>query len=719
MSVTLTQVNEGGHPDRPAGGGAAMQIDCAMGIAGASLSVNLTPPMSTFHIRVAVHVDTLVGGELAILIGFDASDDEVVRLSIDADEMFAVVHAGAGEMAGVLSPSLPWHCIEIGFDEAVDEMRLWIDGVPVSQVSAMCEPLASLAMGGMFKPSAMTGRAMLDELVVDNSYIGPVIVEPGGPYADDPTRWLVIYSRQSDDSVNWVEHYRQARGVPLANLLGLVLPDDETITQSQLDVIRLAIKDYLDRHALGSEVIGILFGYGVPGYYLRDDGAVEPVASRLHTLDAADHAIGNTVSATTLPARPTSDSLGDMRLTSRIDGPDLAAAIALVDRAGALMALEDIDGDDMTLWFDAVNGMPAFELIEQQMLEWVESVERQMLRLPLCMTEPTGPPSEVSFSEIHDDGFFIGWSAASMPEGFLGEPAGRRIFAMQLNPAEATGPTLRDSEAGGWAGGLLRAGYASVAGSSRVISASNLPCWSTFFESLRQGWTLAEAWFTALPVLGDGLHLVGDPLFKPPLPRAGWNVYGPFSQWSQANGGQPIAALRRNQTDWAIPAEHRPGSGVEGIYLVRRVDLQGVEETGLTHLRVMNSAGDALSVPASPCWPRGAGWRAEAVEDGLRMRCQWADHISAAGVGQVHLIEEVSGLLPQIVETLQPHHLARDITVVHVPGSWPVRYRFRAVHHEGGWCDSPWSAWHDEPTANSITPVLVAIDDRSAGRTLR
>ena len=83
------------------------------------------------------------------------------------------------------------------------------------------------------------------------------------------------------------------------------------------------------------------------------------------------------------------------------------------------------------------------------------------------------------------------------------------MFCLQLDPGSVTGGTVRSGLESNWVEAAVGAGYVCAAGSSRVYSTGAVPYVRAFFEGLRRGWTLGEAWFVANPILGEGLFLLG------------------------------------------------------------------------------------------------------------------------------------------------------------------------------------------------------------------
>ncbi len=84
-----------------------------------------------------------------------------------------------------------------------------------------------------------------------------------------------------------------------------------------------------------------------------------------------------------------------------------------------------------------------------------------------------------------------------------------------------------------------------------------------FFDALRQGWTLAEAWFVALPLVRNTLFLTGDPLMTVAIPREGWDIWGPVELLEHLDAQTPSLALRESQRSASLPVALQPSTGTD------------------------------------------------------------------------------------------------------------------------------------------------------------
>jgi len=688
MSVTLEQTTEAAFPDR---GTTGLRVTAAAGNAGAYVEVNLAAAESNLHVRVMLHPGTLTGGRLVFLRGARGEGAEAFRLTLDpaAGELTLRCFAET-TLVAPLGHGPAWRCVEVRVDDAAGVGELWLDGR--RRAAATWPPLdrttAQLRLGGYQKDTAAAGWIALDEWFIADGYIGPVRVEPTSPHADDPRRWLVLYSRDAAESAAWADHYRQHRSVPHANLLGLPLAATETIDEAAFLALREAVGQYLDAHGLGEQVMGVLCGFGVPGYVLRDDGERLALPALLQRLNGALAPADNPWFDEPIATRPRAGDHPAERMTARLDAPSLAEAIDLIDRT---LAAEQGDAVTGALWLDAAGAAGHDPTLATALADWGAGLGRQALRLSLVLADPADPDPPSFASVVNDALFWGGWEQGGEAVSF-GEATPGRLFAAGLDPTAATGPTLRDSSDGGWLGRAMAGGYLSAAASAGAVGVEALPAIDRFFAALRAGWTVGEAWTLALPRSGSPLFLAGDPLFRPPLPRAGWDLFGPFAGWDDARFDEPIAMLREDERTLPLPPDLRPAEGEAAIYVLRHLDAAGRVEAGLTQVRVTSIDGVAVALPDAAAWPGEADWPVALDGETARIEAIWARPFGIAGVQRLELWQHPDGAEAVLVEaaSVSPRASRHRFDVELAPDT-PTRFQVRAVGSGGGTRASPWS----------------------------
>lgn len=693
IGVSLTQTPDAAHPDRP---GVGLRATLNPAGDGQYLVKDLGGAATRLHTRLAINPTAVTGGAVAFLRGMTDGGTEAFRLRYNSTGPTVSAVVGSQSITAAITPALTWQAAEFKLDTS-GSAELWINGVSVGSLTGDYADLAvrELWIGAPLKSSGTTGQLDLDEWAISDDSIGPVRVTPTSRFADDPARWLVVYNSASADSVAWAMAYHAARGVPLANLLGLPLSTDEQISEADFVTLRQRVADYLALNDPAGDVIGVLLGHTVPGSYTRtDNGQSESIAGQLQKIDGFTTTFPGpfTPRIGIEPVRPEAANLGGTRMTARIDGPDLATSLVMIDRATAIHdgGITGV-GAAAKLWLDPWADPGFGDPSPQDWATWATGVGGGRLRVPIELSATQRPDTDVQFTTITDDGFFWGWAQADPPAGFFGSPAGQRVFAFQASFDAITCPTLRTNN--GWAAAAIAAGYAATAGSTRWYTESAKVEMTVFFEALRLGWTLAEAWCAASPGVRSGLALVGDPLLTVRFPRAGWNVYGPIEEWAGAGVTEPIAVLRDDEQSVTIPAAARPIESRAAMYVIRHMDSQEREEAGVVHVRVMNTGGAAVSTASGPAWPSAAGWTPVQRGGAWEVRAWWGARFGELGVAQVQLVEQAMGGSEAVVAAVAVKPGESSVSFTREPGGATVRYTLRVVSEGGATEDSPWSGW--------------------------
>ncbi len=694
MGVLLSQSVAAGYPDRPTGGGVGLAAAMGGGSDGAYIEHDLGGDQGVLHVRFAFSPATAAGGVVVLCAGLDWGGVEVFQVRYDTVGGGVVVALGTGEMlvAGA-SGELGWHTVELMIDTGAGEAELWLNGVSVDTASGSFVGLGArrVLLGVIFKDAGVTGDLYLDEWVMADGYVGPVVAAAGEVHGGDPARWLVVYNVNDAESVQWAEAYRAARSIPYANLFGADVGSGEVIDSAGYSQLRVDLAGYLSTSGLVDQVIGVVVGFGVPGYVdFSGSGPKEPIAALLYDLKSAPQ-LNPLVGGGEL-VRPTVENVNGLLLGARIDGPSLADALGVVARSVEISTDGLGGGEDAVIWLDPYTE-PGEELdpLASAMAEWGSGVSRMLTRLAIELSAESDPQQEVQFDSIDHDGFFWGWSSSVPGVGFFGTPGGRRVFLLQLYLGGATAGTLRSAVASNWAEAALQEGYAAVGGSSRAYSSSVVPSIEAFFEALRRGWTIGEAWFLANAILGDGLYLIGDPLMRVPMLREGWDVYGPLDRLEDLDPSAPAVAVGGLVAEAQLEAGLRPGEGEAGLYVVHQVDADGrsAPGAGVIGVRVVN--GQAVERLARPAWPDFDGWPV-LVEDGVvRARIAWAVPIDAARVASVELVGEVDGGLASVLAVVSISGSVGVIDTAVALGVVSIRVRWR-VHGVGGqMVETAWS----------------------------
>ena len=697
MTTALSQYIGSSPPQLP--GSTVLRIDTAQSMA--VLRHDLGTPIDTLHARLMLNADQAGGGKITIAGGMDTAGEYVWQLVLDTDAPALALHIGDQSIGVPLARLIAWQAVEVGLDALAGSATLRINGIERGSISTAFNATRHTWVGGAFAAQSVLGTIEIDHWVLSTTPIGVAVSEPTADHGADPRRWLVIYNRDDQDSVAWADAYRSRRDVPYANLCGLALPTEETISAPEFEAMRQQISEYLTDNNLDEQVVGVLLGYGVPGYAdVQGLGSPTPIASYLHTDDTHGLPVVNPMYQAQPTTRPTALDYTSVRLTGRVDAPTLADALALLDRADALTA-QPLAYDGLAdVVIDINPDNPGIGPIYTDPVEqWATGLGLSALRLPTVIYDATAP------SNVSGESCVWGWRDAAPPAGFFSTPTGRRALCIQLHPEPLPADSARDLSGTDWMSAALSAGYAAAGSPSRAYSLSSVPLAPQLFEALGQGWTLAEAWMIAQPFLRDGLQIVGDPLMTIGFPKAGYDVFGPVDRLDQIDPSQPTAILHAGQTSYDLPPEDAPATGSSARYLVQRRDEEGRADLASASVHAGIEVGQVIE-PAPPAWPSDEGWRVARRHGQMILPAFWPASLRSLGVDRVEVFGQTALDDAVLLDDITPAAGQGRARIALDPPSAATRYRFRVVQGPAFY-DSPWSEWVEPITAlaTPITPL--------------
>lgn len=436
---------------------------------------------------------------------------------------------------------------------------------------------------------------------------------------DDLALRVVLLANGADpDSLRVAQHYAEARGVPVANIVALKMPLTESITWREflttiwqpleeelvrakwIDAAPMSLTDANGRRKYavsGHRISALVVCRGVPlkiehdatlfvevpalkvrSEFRTNAGAVD---SELSLLAQPNYPINAFVPNPLFKReQPTWLDRGKVVEVSRLDGPTVEDALALVDhalaaeRAGlAGRAYVDIGG------------------IHANGDVWLESVVKELGALGFDTTVDREPTTMPATARIDAPALYFGWYAGDIngPFALPGFQFPPGAIAMHIHSYSAR--TLR-SPAAGWAGPLVSRGATATLGNvfEPYLEFTHRP--DLFLHALMGGATLADAAYFALPELSWQTVLIGDPLYRPfavplleqgrNLPRlspglAGYVILRQMRLLDAAGKGGEATALAR------IAQREAPSLAV-GVALARRLSEAGDNASAATAL---------------------------------------------------------------------------------------------------------------------------------------
>ena len=379
---------------------------------------------------------------------------------------------------------------------------------------------------------------------------------------------VILANRDDPDSLRVAQHYAEARAVPVQNIIALAMPTAETITWREfvatiwqpledelirakwINAIPMALTDSLGRRKIdvdGHHITALVVCRGVPLAIAHDPTLyvdARPLTQRVEFRTNAG-AVDSELSLLARPDYPINAFVPNPLFqndhashfdrervveVSRLDGPTVDDALALVDRA---LAAEKT-GIIGRAYVD-VGGLHA------DGDRWLEAVVKQLDSLGFDQEVDRLPATFAPAARFDAPALYFGWYAGDL-NGPMALPGFRfPPGAIALHIHSYSARTMRSSTAG-WVGPLVARGVTATMGNvfEPYLQLTHHP--DLLLRALARGATLVDAAYYALPALSWQTVLIGDPLYRP--------FAVPFdSQWKNLQSLPPrlagYAALRR------------------------------------------------------------------------------------------------------------------------------------------------------------------------------
>jgi uncharacterized protein (TIGR03790 family) len=354
-------------------------------------------------------------------------------------------------------------------------------------------------------------------------------------------RVLILANSDDPGSLRIARHYADVRGVPAANIIVLKLPLAEEVTWREfvaalwqplitrlvadgwIDAMPMALTDAAGRQKYAPRdhrIAALVTCRGVPLKIAHDPEFFAEFApyTRRPEFRTNQGAVDSELSLLAVPSypinayipnplfqneHPTAGDLAQVVKVSRLDGPTVEDANALVDRAVAAerrgllgrayvdIARRDNVGDP---WLETTAG-------ELAQLGFEVSVDREPATLPLS-------------ARFDAPVLYFGWYAADITgpfnlPGFRFPPG-----AIALHIHSFSAASLRQV-AGGWTGPFIARGVTATVGNvyEPYLQLTHQP--HLFLRALARGANLVDAAYFSTSALSWQAIVIGDPLFRP------------------------------------------------------------------------------------------------------------------------------------------------------------------------------------------------------------
>lgn len=432
--------------------------------------------------------------------------------------------------------------------------------------------------------------------------------------ADDPlaARVVLLANSADPDSLRVARHYAEARGVPAANIVALPLPLSETISWREfvvtlwqpllaqlvrerwIDAIAMEAVDPVGRrkYAVDSHRIAALVACrGVPlkiaheaelfaealpftahPEFRVNAGAVD---AELSLLAFPNYPINAFVPNPLFQNdRPTRYDLAQIVKVSRLDGPTVDDALALVDRA----LVAERQGLLGRAYVDVAQRDPVGD-------PWFENVATQLTALGFAPTVDRDPGTFPATARFDAPALYFGWYANDITgpftlPGFQFPPG---AIAFHLHSFSAA--TLRTTSRG-WTAPFIARGVTATVGNvyEPYLMFSHRP--NLLLRALARGANWVDAVYYSLQALSWQEVAIGDPLYRPftvPLEEQLKNVAqlpAEFASYPILRRMDELDAAKRpaDATALAVSAQHDAPTLAVGLALAQHLREAGDNE---------------------------------------------------------------------------------------------------------------------------------------------
>ena len=352
---------------------------------------------------------------------------------------------------------------------------------------------------------------------------------------------VVIANMNQSEFVKLALHYLEQRKIPEKNLILLEAPDSEEITWSQFietiynpltntlieqGWIEALTSELYDSHGrnrfavLKHNISYLVICRGIPLKISNDSKRLANESTRyltpefktnhcsleaeLSLLAAHTHSITGWIPNPLFKrTNPTHLEKQLVIKVSRLDGPDLSSAMALVDNA----ILAETQGLAGRAYIDRGGKHETGE-------KWLKNIEVKISSMGYALTLESSKKTFQYNADFKDPALYFGWYSNRVNGPFLRDDFQFPPGAIAVHIHSYSAATLRNANKN-WCAPLIAKGVTATLGNVYEPYLEYTHHLDAFFDTLSQDWTLGDAAYYALPTLSWQAVLIGDPLYRP------------------------------------------------------------------------------------------------------------------------------------------------------------------------------------------------------------
>lgn len=352
---------------------------------------------------------------------------------------------------------------------------------------------------------------------------------------------VVVANMNQSESVKLALHYLEQRKIPEKNLILLEAPESEIITWSQFieSIYNPLIDTLIEQGWIEALTSGLFDSHGrrrfavtkhnisylvicrgIPLKIKNDNERLANESMRhltaefktnhssleaeLSLLAVPQHPITGWVPNPLFKRdRPTYLENQLVIKVSRLDGPDLNSAMALVDNA--------IQAESSGLAGQAYIDRGRKHEIGDR---WLKKIEEKISSMGYVLNVERSKKTFQSNAQFDEPALYFGWYANRVNGPFLKSDFHFPPGAIAVHIHSYSAETLRNPNKN-WCAPLIAKGVTATLGNVYESYLEFTHHLDDFFEALSRDWTLGDAAYYALPTLSWQAVLIGDPLYRP------------------------------------------------------------------------------------------------------------------------------------------------------------------------------------------------------------
>ncbi len=355
-----------------------------------------------------------------------------------------------------------------------------------------------------------------------------------------PERAVILYNKNSPESVMIAEHYQVKRGIPKANMIAITCKPLASIGQAdfQTKVIR-PLSAELSKRGLWTvdetgmmrskkfDVIVTIYGvpYKVGGTKIPAtvDAQGNPVKARRRKYSEQDAAsfdseltligkgdynkvalVKNPFFKSPLPY--TKSPFPGMVMVGRIDGPSVATCIRMINDAIEV----EKTGLYGKCYLDQAKKGKGYVKGDN----WIKDIYDRNLKLGIPSVMDQNKDVFVTNYPLLDTAFYFGWYKKNIAGGFKNPALSLKKGSVAAHIHSFSAQNIRTVE-NFWSGPLLAKGAAVTLGNILEPGLRYTTHFDLFYEKLAGGSTVVESAWYATPGLSWHTLVLGDPLYRP------------------------------------------------------------------------------------------------------------------------------------------------------------------------------------------------------------